>query len=248
LNSKPLVHFNQLYSGYAGVPVLKAVDFKINRGEFWFFLGPNGSGKTTLLKTLFSELPPLSGTLLKHPSLESGDRVGFVPQRHDLNPALPVTVEEFVEMGLAKVSVKRRTRLAPVHEVLERFGLTEKCNVSFWSLSGGQRQRALLARAMIRDPEILVLDEPTTGLDVESKDRMLGDLQEFHEQKNGTILLVTHDMDLALVHATDLAVFLKGRVTVAKPRAEFREQALNLQGLERGFYDQLRVREPEEAG
>ena len=77
---------------------------------------------------------------------------------------------------------------------------------------------------------------------------MLGDLQEFHEQKNGTILLVTHDMDLALVHATDLAVFLKGRVTVAKPRAEFREQALNLQGLERGFYDQLRVREPEEAG
>jgi len=240
-----IISLTNLCAGYGGGFELENINLQIRKGDFWFFLGPNGSGKTTLLRTLLGEIKLSKGAMYIHPMIRSGERVGFLPQRFEAAPSLPITVREFVDLGKANLSSARSKELSSTQSVLGWFGLEDSAEKSFWSLSGGQRQRALLARAMSRDPELLILDEPTTGLDVHSKDQMLDELRKFH-QNQGTILLVTHDMDLAIAYATHLAVFYNGRVCVEQADERLRQQALGLHDLERNFYDKLSVAREDE--
>lgn len=240
-----MIKLKNLHAGYGGTFSLRDVNLQIRKGDFWFFLGPNGSGKTTLLRTLFGEIKPTKGEIYRDEGITSGEHIGFLPQHFQIIPSLPVTVEEFVDIGKANLSSSRLKGLPEVGSILKRFNLEELGCESFWSLSGGQRQRALLARAMIRNPEILILDEPTTGLDIHSKGQILQDLMDFH-RAHGTIVLVTHDIDLAVAHATHLAIFYEGRVSVKLPEDQYRSQALQLQELERSFYTQLERKEEQE--
>src|SRR4029450_10640313 len=172
----------ELTLAYGQRTVLEHVSFEIHWGEFWYCLGPNGGGKTTLLRAILGELPPRSGQLWLHPELTQRQRIGFVPQRCDLNPALPTTVREVVVLGNVGTRMPRREYRTRLEWALTKVRLQDRLRHNYWSLSGGQRQRALVARALVRQPSLLLLDEPTNGLDLPTADALLHLLAELHQQ------------------------------------------------------------------
>ncbi len=212
-----LVRASHLSLGYGERPVLHAVELEVHRGEFWCLLGSNGSGKTTFLRALLGIVAPISGDLWLHADLAGRQRSGFVPQRCELNPALPTTLREFVLHGLVGTTTPHRERALRLSEALERLGLGGRATADYWSLSGGQRQRALVARALIRRPSILLLDEPMSHLDYHAEESLLRDLLAMHRDAGLTLLFVTHDATLAERHASHVALFRDGTV-VAGPR------------------------------
>lgn len=216
-----LIRAEDLALGYRGRPVLRSVHFEVRAGERWFIVGPNGQGKTTLLRGLLGLLPAERSRLWRHPEAMDACRIGFVPQRCELNPTLPTTVREFVLLGLVGLRVGRRERRARLDHALRRVGLSERIDSDYWALSGGQRQRALLARALVRRPGVLLLDEPTAGLDLSGRYALMQELRSLNESDGITLLLVTHDVRLAAEHATHLALVHDGGV-----RAGPREQIL----------------------
>lgn len=217
-STEPLVlSLRRATVGYGSEPVLRTVDWEIRAGDMWFLLGRNGSGKTTLLRAVLGLLPLSSGAIERDPTHASRERTGFVPQRCELSPALPTTVREFVLLGLVGLPVPRAERAARLAEALastELGGLGER---SYWSLSGGQRQRALVARALVRRPALLIFDEPTEGLDAPSEAAFLDLVDRLRREHGATVLFVTHRLATAAGRATHLALVADGSLT-AGPR------------------------------
>jgi len=193
--------------GYGAKTVLTGVDLEVGAGEFWFLIGPNGSGKTTLLRAILGMLEPRAGSLELRPDLASRERVGFVPQRCVVNPSLRTTVREFVSLGLVGTRVRGPERGRNLRWALERVGLAGREDADHGSLSGGQHQRALVARALVRRPELLVLDEPTAGLDVVTEDAFLHTLSDLNRDEGVTLLFVTHELQIAARYASHVALF-----------------------------------------
>lgn len=205
-----LLRASGLRLGYGRHVVLDGCSLEVKRGELWCLLGSNGAGKTTFVRTVIGLLPPLGGSLWRNPQAATPAHIGFVPQRCELNRSLPTTIAEFVSLGMVGLATSR---------LAERLDWSLRCvdlgdmqQQSYWSLSGGQRQRALLARALIREPRILILDEPTTGLDPVAEANLLQRLDELRQERRLAILLVTHDLNLARRHATHVALFEGGKV------------------------------------
>lgn len=183
---------------YDAAPALERVNIKVTEGEFVGIFGPNGGGKTTLLKLILGLLHPQQGkvSLFGLPPEEARGCVGYVPQTIRFDRDFPINVEEVVEMGalnrlnwLGKypLGIKKKARAA-----LEKVNLTHKLKSSFGTLSGGEAQRALIARAILDEPRMLILDEPTANIDPEGQ-------QSIHEllsllNQSMTILMVTHDL------------------------------------------------------
>ncbi len=228
MNSPALIRTEHLALGYGQKSVLEDVTLEIRAGEFWFLLGANGAGKTTLLRGILGLIPALSGTLHVDPQRAGRERIGFVPQRCDLNPTLHTTVNEFVSLGLVGAACSRREQAARLQWALETCGLRGMGHRDYWSLSGGQRQRALVARALIRKPSLLILDEPTSGLDPATEEAVLALLDRLHREDQRTVLFVTHDFELAFRHASHVALFAQGCVL-----AGTREKILHRDNLER---------------
>jgi len=205
-----LVRARDLALSYDDEPVVRGLDLEVRRGDFWVLLGPNGSGKTTFVRALLGIVEPSAGTLWLHRELARRDRIGFVPQRCELNPALPTTVREFVCLGLVGIRTTPGDRTARLAEALGRVGLAGLARADYWALSGGQRQRALVARALVRRPSLLVLDEPTNHLDYHAEESLLRDLIAMNRDARITVILVTHDVALADAHATHVALFRDG--------------------------------------
>jgi ABC-type Mn2+/Zn2+ transport system ATPase subunit len=222
---EPVLRADALAVAYGAATVLHDVNVEVRGGEFWFLLGGNGSGKTTFLRTLLGILVPSDGRLWRSPRLDGSRGIGFVPQHCDINPALPTTVREFVSLGLVGLQVPRDERPARLARALERVGLGGLGAQDYWSLSGGQRQRALVARALIREPSLLVLDEPMNHLDPDAEEALLRDLVDLNRRHSLTLLLVTHDVAMAERHATHVATFAQGRVSVVAPRRARAEDA-----------------------
>jgi ABC-type Mn2+/Zn2+ transport system ATPase subunit len=205
-----LIRARDLALGYGERRVLSGVSLDVHRGEFWVFLGANGSGKTTFLRALLGIVAPLAGSLWLDPELAGRERIGFVPQRCELNPSRPTTVREFVSLGLVGTHVEARARAGRLTRALERCGLAGLERADYWSLSGGQRQRALVARALVRAPAMLALDEPMSHLDDDTAESLLGDLVAMNRTDGITLLLVTHDAAVAEAHASHVALFRDG--------------------------------------
>ena len=204
---------------YDGLPVLDDVHLTVKRGEFWFILGPNGTGKSSLLRAVLGVLTPAGGRLELAPELASGRRIGFVPQRCDLKPTLPMSVAEFVLLGLAGTHARRAESRRNLKWALEEVGLQDREGDSYWSLSGGQRQRALVARGLVRRPDLLILDEPTNGLDLPTEEAFMALVEKLNRERGITVLLVTHAIALAARFATHVALFHGGRV-LSGPKEE----------------------------
>lgn len=179
-----LVALTNVTVGYPGTPVLHGLTFDVQAGDRVALLGPNGCGKSSLLKTILGILPPLSGEVHAGPSASGRPLAfGYVPQRGTLDMVLPLTVREVVEMGLyGRLRPGQRVGRQARHTVdrcLEDVGLADLDRRPFSLLSGGQQQRVLIARALVGDPDLLVLDEPLAGVDpqtVETIVTLLGKL------------------------------------------------------------------------
>jgi ABC-type Mn2+/Zn2+ transport system ATPase subunit len=181
-------------------PVLEGIDLRIRRGQFIGLLGPNGSGKTTLLKIIIGLIKPWHGSIIFDNKSSSGSNkitLGYVPQVESVDWNFPVTVREVVGMGIWNQSGITpwfvRNAKEQVQDLLESLGIGEYDSRQIRELSGGEQQRVFLARALIRNPDVLVLDEPTSGVDYNSKEKILGILNDLNI-KGMTILVTTHDI------------------------------------------------------
>jgi len=186
--------------------VLRDVDLEVRAGEYWFFLGRNGAGKTTLMHALLGMHPASAGMLTVAPRQGGRERVGFVPQRCDLSHTVPTTVREFVRLGLVGTRAGKAERAERLRWALAQVELAALAGRSFWALSGGQRQRALVARALVRRPAILMLDEPMTGLDLAAEARVLDLLAGMH-RLGLAVVYVTHKVAVARRYGTHVALF-----------------------------------------
>jgi ABC-type Mn2+/Zn2+ transport system ATPase subunit len=228
--SKVLLKATGLSLGYSRRMILRDVNLSMSPGEFWFFLGPNGEGKTTLVRAILGALPPRSGRLWLDPELGQRERIGFVPQRCDLNPTLPTTLGEFTALGFVGTAAPAYERRELLAWALDKVGLGGLERKSYWALSGGQRQCALVARALVRRPSVLILDEPTNGLDLATEDALLRFLSALNRQEHLTILFVTHTIAIAARYASHVAFFRGGAVASGS-----REEVLNHQMLAHAY-------------
>lgn len=251
--NEPLVRFREAKLGYGRQVVLSDVTLDILRGDFFGLVGPNGSGKTTLLRCLLGILKPLSGQVTR----TAGLRIGYVPQREMLDPLFPLTALDIVLMGrYPRVgllrSPAREDRDFALH-CLQQVGLGDFAHRLYRELSGGQRQRVLIARALAVEPNLLVLDEPTNGLDLPTEASVLGLIERFHAQGGLTIVLVSHLLNVVARYAVRIGVLLDGRLLVGEAEQLMQEQVLQeaygvpvcVQRLD--HYYLVAVREAEEA-
>jgi len=197
--------------GYHKLPVVIGVDLAVERGDFLGIVGPNGAGKTTLFRGLLGLVPPLAGRVVR-----STRAVGYVPQREMLDPIYPVTAEEVVQMGafgeLRGWRGLTREARARARSCLEKVGLYERRTSAFSSLSGGQRQRVLIARALMVEPEVLLLDEPTSGVDRAAQARILELLVELNRSRGMAVLLVSHQLSMVRETVQRVLWVAEGRV------------------------------------
>ena len=214
--SDEFIAVNDLTIGYDGQPVLSGISLSIKRGSFTAILGANGSGKSTLLKTLLGLQPPLAGRIEIGSTNSQPVAFGYVPQSVQFDPLYHLTGFEVALMGVyGRVGpgrfVPHRER-AFVRECLRATSAEEFARQWFSSLSGGQKQRVLIARALATRPEVLVLDEPTAGVDAVTTHALLEFISHIHEERKLTVLLVTHDLPLVRKHAQQVIWLHEGRI------------------------------------
>ncbi|MFQ3320912.1 MAG: zinc transport system ATP-binding protein [Natronomonas sp.] len=206
------VRLEDVSFAYGETPALRDVSLTIESGEFLGLIGPNGSGKTTLLSVMLGLIEPDSGSveLFGDPidSFDDGHRIGYVSQKStEKGTAMPVTVEEVVEMGRYAHVGSGRLRAEDrdaVQAAMERVNITDLADRQVSSLSGGQQQRAFIARALASDADLLALDEPTVGVDADSRDRFYGLLDELNDE-GITIVLIEHDIGVVTDRASRIA-------------------------------------------
>lgn len=208
-----VVSIEDLSFRYNGVEVLSGINFGMAPGDYVGLVGPNGSGKTTLIRIILGLARPVRGkvTLFGQPPqrLREWRRIGYVAQKlSSSNPWFPATVREIVATGL--LSKKRFPKRMHGHDsdaiegVLSEMEILELSEKRLSELSGGQHQRVLVARALVSRPELLILDEPTTALDPEARERFFGLLQRLNREEGVSILLITHDLGTIGNYATKL--------------------------------------------
>lgn len=218
---RPILCGEQVTLGYGRRTVLADVNLAIRRGEFWAFLGPNGEGKSTLIKALLGAVRPARGKIFLRADFQRRTRLALVPQECEVNPSVPTTVREFILGGLVGINVSGAQRDARLKGVLDLMAIPHLRERSLWALSGGQRQRALVARALIRDPLLLIVDEPTAGLDLAAAASLLDAITGLSRDKGITIVFVTHDLSIAAQHATHAALFRAGKLTAGPLKEVF---------------------------
>jgi len=191
----PLVSLRAATLGYNGVPVLHGVDLDFGAGDLIAMAGPNGAGKTTILRTILGFIPTIAGMLIRNCAL---NQFGYVPQSSALDSTFPITAREVVAMGgFGRLKLYRgmpgreKRRL---QDVLDQVGLAPLAGRSFFSLSGGQRQRILIARALMVGPQVLVLDEPLSGVDPESQKAISELLLKLNRDEGKAIVFSSHDL------------------------------------------------------
>ena len=220
-DSLPLVSLQNASLGYDSEPVLQNVDLTICPGDLIGLAGPNGSGKTTLFRAILGLLPILSGGLSRNCPLSN---FGYVPQSAALDPQFPLSAGEVVEMGaygrIRPYEFFPAEEKKQIGEVLEQVGLRHLAPRSFFSLSGGQKQRILIARALMVKPKIMILDEPLSGVDEESR-KSISELLVQLTRKNGlAIFFSSHDIPMVRSVADRLLRVDKGKTWWEKKGVE----------------------------
>ena len=215
-HGSPLVEIRGLSCGYEKQKVLNGVDLEILRGDFVGLLGPSGSGKTTLLRAMLGAVDVYEGEILVE-GIKASDRrprIGYVPQLETIDWNFPVTVREVVMMGRTMENrffpwFRKEERELADH-MMDQLGILHLAGRHIRNLSGGQQQRAFLARALVSSPSLLLLDEPTSGVDVKTRDDVMHLLHDLNHE-GVTIVITTHEINAVAVHLPRL-VCLAGRV------------------------------------
>lgn len=205
--ASPVIEFQHVDFGYHQQMILEDITFSIQAGEFVGIIGPNGSGKTTLLRLLLGLLSPQQGQVLlfNQPVVvgQNTIRLGYMPQRiSQLETRFPITVQEVVQLGRVHSHsfgpFTHRDDHQAVHKALETAGLFKYRHRLINELSGGQQQRVFIAKALASQPQLLILDEPTVGVDAESQQEFYTLLTRLNTESDITIVLVSHDIDVVM--------------------------------------------------
>lgn len=206
--NREIIKFENVSVGYGKKKILSGLSFSISINDYIGIVGPNGAGKSTVLKTLIGNIPPVSGKISKE-----NLRIGYVPQRDVVQPLLPYSVFDVVMMGrypeMRLFERPSKKDIAIVDESLEQVGIFSLRDSHYKSLSGGQRQRTLIARALAVQPSVLILDEPTNGMDTPSHYSLLDLTERLHEEKNLTIILVSHLLSDVAKYAHEIMLIEK---------------------------------------
>lgn len=218
-----MIDIKNLYFSYERMHLLQDVSLQIDEGEFIGIMGPNGGGKTTLLKLIMSFLTPTAG------EIQVRGKIGYVPQVQRTDRDFPITVTELILLGALSRTTFWGTYPAEIkgkaRYLMNKLGLTAHKNKVFGALSGGLAQRALLARALLSDPDILLLDEPTANIDASSSKVIFEMLAKLKGKK--TILLVTHDLK-TIIERVDRVLCVQGNVSSFLPKEVCEHFALGL--------------------
>ncbi len=222
---RPFVEIEDVDFRHGEVRVLEGINLTVDPGDFLGIIGPNGSGKTTLLRIVLGLSEPERGRvrLFGHPpsAFHQWGRLGYVPQRAMLDPGLPATVQEVVGTGLVptlglfgRVGSAERARIA---EVLGQVGMVAHAGARIGALSTGQQQRVLIARALVSNPELLILDEPTGGVDPEAQTSFYALLRHLNRERDVTLILVSHDIGVVAKEVTKLACLNRRLIFHGRP-------------------------------
>lgn len=199
MNKRPLITLNKVNKAFAERPILQNISMQLMQGEITTLIGPNGAGKSTLVRLILGLIRPDSGSITPAADL----KVGYMPQKISIDPSLPISTGRFLQ--LANTSHKA------CHEALEMMGISHLAASPIQMLSGGELQRALLARAILRKPNFLVLDEPVQGVDVTGQNALYEMIGELSKSLNCGILMVSHDLHLVM-SATDQVICLNQHI------------------------------------
>lgn len=205
-----ILQFQDVELAYGKHIVLSGVNLELKKGEFFGLVGPNGSGKSTLLKSLLGLIKPNSGEINWH---TDSFKKGYVPQRERVDPIWPISVRNLISLTLsAAISPWRHQRgeVEQVDRVMELTKTAEFANKTLDTLSGGEIQRVLLARALVVEPDILLLDEPTAAMDIVAVQRFLSLITDIHTKSDMTIIMVTHDLNSLIDRADRLGILQHG--------------------------------------
>jgi len=239
------VEFISVSFSYQDFEVLEDVSLQVKKGEFLAVIGPNGAGKTTLLKLILGLLKPTNGKVLvfgknidENPSIRK--RIGYVPQISKIDYSFPINVEDFVLTGryatIGPGHLPKKNDRSAVVETLEKTGLQPLRNKQIGKLSGGQRQRIMIARALINNPDMLVLDEPTTAVDPKNSESLYELLLTLH-QKGITIITVSHDIGVIAQYVDKIACVNRKVFIHDRPENGITEDVLtDMYGREAAFF------------
>ena len=231
-HTKNIIEINNISFSYGSQPVLKDITFSIHKGDYLGVIGPNGSGKTTLIRIILGLLKPSFGTIKIFGKdlnkFNQWQKIGYIPQKAvNFDSNFPATVEEVVSMGLfAKRGLFRFLTAKDHHkvsQVLEEVDMGKYSGRLIGDLSGGQQQRVFIARALVTEPEILILDEPTVGVDIEIQERFYTLLQKLNRELNITLVMVSHDVNIIAHEATEFACINKTLIYHGPPKEFIKE-------------------------
>jgi len=215
--------------GFENIPVIERLTFEVAHGSALAIIGPNGAGKSVLAKALIGVLP-YEG----HIRWADNTKIGYVPQKLDIERDLPITGDDFLR---AKAAVSRASR-GEISDVLGLVGLKpESANKPIGALSGGQFQRLLVAAALIGHPTVLLLDEPTAGVDEPGQESLNHTIERIRDERGLTILFISHDLSVVYQYATNVLCLSRGRACCGVPRTILTPQLLQeLYGAPIGYH------------
>ena len=226
----PALHVHHVSLRYGDATILEDVSFDLGAGEFLAIVGPNGAGKSTLVKVALGLKTPQKGHALifGEPAGVEPKRVGYVPQLKTFDRTFPATAEELVITGLRRSwpARVRPAEAAAAQSALERVGAGALAHRPLARLSGGELQRAYLARALVRRPELVLLDEPATGVDFLAEHDLYDLLKSYQLDTGATIVMVTHDLSAARYHASQVLVLNRRVHAYGRPEVVLCEECL----------------------
>jgi zinc transport system ATP-binding protein len=196
---KPLIKITAINKTYNDHKVLENVSLAINKGEISTLIGPNGAGKTTLVNIVLGLLKPDDGIVER----QTGLRIGYMPQKVFIDPTLPITLNRFLKLACEHIGA--------IGDVMDKVAISHLGNSQLHHLSGGEMQRALLARALLRKPNLLVLDEPVQGVDLTGQEALYQLISQIRDELNCGVLMVSHDLHLVMA-ATDNVICLNRHI------------------------------------
>lgn len=203
-----IAEIDRLSYAYSGNLVLDNISFTIDEGDILGIIGPNGAGKTTLFSCMLGLLDDYTGTIkilgddIKKKNGKVFKSIGYIPQKKTIEQNFPATVEEIVSLGITTIGKTSKEKIALA---LETVGLLAQKDRRVGELSGGQQQRVLIAKAMVNNPKLLILDEPVTGIDLEMQNRFYSLLKKINQENKITIIWASHDLDAVNRFATSVA-------------------------------------------
>lgn len=211
MESNIVTELKDVSVGYNGKSVIGGISMRITRGALVGFVGPNGGGKTTLVKTMLGLIPPIKGTV----DHICGITFGYVPQSMSFDRLFPLSVREIITMGCySRIPFFANPGQEDDEKVIEaakQTGIEHLIDHPYRSLSGGEKQRALLARAIVSEPDLMVLDEPTSSVDKKGESEIMSLIVEMKASGEFAIIIVSHHMDSLIQHAEKIAVIDKNR-------------------------------------